>query len=145
MNGVALSLTTTATQVSPFDPVAVKAAWKNVGNRKALFPEKNNVIEDFRFKVVTRTGKPARLTAFGKSIRDNPMGRSEYEGIDAGQEEARWYGLGRLFDFSLGGTYKITLDRIVERDDRSHAAVASSPVLEITVDEKFWKSGDKKK
>ena len=47
VNGVAISLTTTATRVPPVDKIFVEAAWKNVGNRTALFPETNNFLEDF--------------------------------------------------------------------------------------------------
>ena len=69
VNGVAISLTTMQRAGSPVDKIFVEAAWKNVGNRTALFPETNNFLEDFRFRVIMPNGKAAPLTEWGKRMR----------------------------------------------------------------------------
>ncbi len=104
-----------------------------MGKEVATLTQTNILLRDYRLKVIGPDGKES-LTEYGKRQRGVALGRFTPYLLGPGKEDVGYFNLGRLFDFSVDGKYKISVERMVDDPDWLHVTPASAKI-EITVDE----------
>lgn len=137
VDGQALSISTTQESYAPGQPIALRASLKNTGKDDVHYSKKYTLDEN-RISVRLPNGKPAPLTLYGTERFSwfHSSGTS-YRILKPNQMACDHIELSRLFDFSLEGTYTVSVERevfAVENGDIRHYDKVSSNRLQISVD-----------
>ena len=138
LEGLVLSVMSSASRVAPGDPVVVAVVIKNVGESPAEMTVPGDFVDSFGLSVVGPSGKEV-LTEYGKRMHtgSRPPGYS----LEPGKEDVRIITLSRKFDFSVAGKYIITTLRWKVRDGFiQDDTLPVAAKIEITVDESLPKA-----
>jgi hypothetical protein len=136
--GQAISISTEKPAYPPSERIVLNICLKNTGAVPVRFPTGDPLLE-YRIKVLLPNGKEAPTTLRGRQRFSIGTGGSGSSVLRPGRSREMRIDLTRLFDFSLPGTYTISVERTllgpvsVEAPPR----VAKSNQIKVVVDERL--------
>ncbi|MBI1832705.1 MAG: hypothetical protein HYR84_14790 [Planctomycetes bacterium] len=107
---------------------------KNVGAKDVLVVTEGSVLFVYAIKVVGPDGKPTPLTSYGQKAKKwAGSGSAATDKLGPGQEDTSDLLLGRIFDMTREGEYKISFSQSIWPARGMPPVDVSSNVLIITV------------
>ena len=116
------------------ESVLVHVRVRNLTDRTLPLPSRYPPEEDFPFVVTEDSGEAVPLTRFGRSIRPPLSDSAMATPLNPHQEQDFVLDAGWVYDMTMSGDYRITVQRSVWLNDRGTLlAVASSGPVKVTV------------
>jgi hypothetical protein len=136
IQGYSISISTSKNVFAPAEPISMTITLKNIG-KESLWLVRGNTFLFYNVNVLLPDKKPAPQTLYGARRIGNASGiagvASYY--LKPGEETSTEIPLSRLFDFSLAGTYEISVIRKIKIQKDNQWLDVPSNQIEVTVDE----------
>jgi hypothetical protein len=138
VEGQALSIATEKTVYAPGERVVLNVAFKNVG-QKIVFIGVDYFFNSNSVKVMFADGKDVPLTSYGKLYAKRKGGSGFTFDAKPGEYLHIEIELNRMFDMTLAGKYRISVQRNITRENKELEEKATSNEIEIEINESLNK------
>lgn len=147
VEGCVLSLSTDKTNYGAGNLITLTATVKNRGKHTVYMPD-GPALLSYKVKVVSTQGEETPKTLYYQQLLNRPTWSFRILPLKPGEQVMECINLGRAFDLSLAGDYRITAPRIIGKDGGfSEIVMLPSNTLSISIregDRKFYDAEVKK-
>ena len=132
--GYQLSASVAKDRVAPGEPIVLKLVLRNT-TPTTLYLTEVGVEKEYKVKVKDERGEDVPLTKHGKLLRNTELTYFMMAGlaVGPGQEREDSLRVSDLHDMGVGGTYSITVKRMVPKRDGKGNAEVTSNTLKVRV------------
>jgi hypothetical protein len=131
VSGQMISIKANKIEYAAEERIILNVLYKNVGTKTGYILE-SGIFVMYDIKILMPNGREAQKTAYGKAFEPIVIAGMTVTATKPGEEKSRDIRISRYYDFSMLGTYTITIKQILYEDNKKMLYVTSNK-LNITI------------